>query len=122
MLLAAPALAPLIVNLVMSLKYEDYTFYYHLPPAVVAPGPAAWIVIAIVITWGRYRRSAQTSIYQDILPRLVESNEEYCLILRPFGSDGEVVLPSGRFGASTVEQVIARAAKKNSWAKNLRHS
>ncbi len=112
LLLAAPALAPLIANLVMSLKYEDYTFDYQLPTTVVAPGPAAWIVIAIVITWGRYRRSARTSTYQDILPRLVESNEEYCLILRPFGSDGEVVLPSRWFGASTVEQTIALAAKK----------
>jgi hypothetical protein len=97
----------------MSFKYDDdYTPHYHLPTTVVAPGPAAWIVIAIVLTWGRYRQSAQTSTYQDILPRLIESNEEYCLILRPFGSDGEVVLPSRWFGASTVEQVIARAAKK----------
>ena len=111
LLLAAPAWGPLIANLQMYLKYGDDSFYYKLPTTVVAPGPAAWIVIAIAITWGRYRRSAKTSPYQDILPRLVDSNEEYCLILRPFGSDGEIVLPSG-FGALTVEQVIARAAKK----------
>ena len=70
------------------------------------------IIFFILVTWGRYKRSARTKPYQEVLDPLVRSDEEYCLILRPFGSDGEIVLPHAGPGAATIEQVVARAARK----------
>jgi hypothetical protein len=69
--------------------------------------------VPIAISWGRHRKSAETTPYDQVLDRLVRSDEEYCLILRPFGADGEVVLSKRWFGALTIEQVIARAARKS---------
>jgi hypothetical protein len=71
------------------------------------------IILFIMITWGRYKRSARTQPYAEVLDRLVQSDEEYCLILRPFGSDGEIVVPHSTPGAATIEQVISRAARKS---------
>lgn len=72
----------------------------------------AVIALPIALTWGRYRRTTRTRMYQEVLGPLVGSQEEYCLILRPFGSDGEVALSHAWFGASTMEQAIARSARK----------
>ncbi|MFJ8390668.1 hypothetical protein ACIQ9Q_40535 [Streptomyces sp. NPDC094438] len=73
----------------------------------------ALIAVLVAVGWGRYKRSSETKPYQEVLGPLVASEEEYCLILRPFGSDGEVVMPHRLHGASTMEQVIARAARKS---------
>ncbi|MGI5466416.1 hypothetical protein [Streptomyces sp. CA-132043] len=73
----------------------------------------AWVAIPIALTRGRYRRSAETKPYHEVVGPLVGSREEYCLVLRPFGSDGEVVLPHAWFGASTMEQIVARATRKS---------
>lgn len=47
-----------------------------------------------------------------MIAALAASAEEFCLILRPFGSDGEIVLSHRTTGASAIEQVIARSARK----------
>lgn len=72
----------------------------------------ALLLLPILFTWGRYKRSARVKPYEETLHGLLDSDEEFCLILRPFGSDGEVVLPYRWRGALTMEQVIARAARK----------
>ncbi|QIQ06175.1 hypothetical protein [Streptomyces liangshanensis] len=55
----------------------------------------------------------------DVVPDLVTSGERYCLILRPFGSAGHIIVPSGRGRrtltlsgmtvTSTMEQVVSRS-------------
>jgi hypothetical protein len=74
---------------------------------------ALFSLIPVAITWRRYRRSAGVQQYHEVVGRLAGSSAEYCLILRPFGSDGEIVLPYAVGGAATIEQVIARAARKS---------
>lgn len=71
-----------------------------------------WTALFLTLAGVGYRRSARTRVYNDVLWQLVSSQEEYCLILRPFGSDGEVVLPYKLFRTATLEQVIARAARR----------
>ncbi len=73
---------------------------------------AAMVLIPIVIGWGRYPRSESTRPCSEVIGPLMTSAEEFCLILRPFGGDGEIVLPHRMFGASTIEQAIARSARK----------
>jgi hypothetical protein len=77
--------------------------------------------VAIAWTWGLYQPSSRTQSHADVLPRLLPSREEFCLLLRPFGSDGEVLVPhtsprGGRFNglrtSFTLEQVIARAVRE----------
>lgn len=69
-----------------------------------------------------YRRSSATDPCAEVLPRLMRSDREYCLVLRAFGRDGEFILPAatgkrqttGRFGFTqnvTIEQVVADAAR-----------
>ena len=84
-----------------------------------SPGPfiessifAATVLVPIGVRWGRYKRSASTRPCSEVIAPLVASAKEFCLVLRPFGGDGEIVLPHRMFGASTVEQVIARSARK----------
>jgi len=72
---------------------------------------AATVLVPIMVRWGRYQRSASTRLCSEVVAPLVASVEEFCLILRPFGSDGEIVLPHRMYGASTIEQVIARSAR-----------
>ena len=80
------------------------------------------VLIAAVVAPRLYRQSEYTRSYSDVLMPLVASAEEYCLLLRPFGSDGEVVLPYGyrpwwlpsSLGWTvTLEQVVASAARKS---------
>lgn len=78
-----------------------------LAPALVA----ALALVPILLTWGRYSRTGRTAHSDDVLAPLLASQEEYCLILRPFGSDGEIILGRGR-GGFTAEQLVARAARK----------
>ena len=79
------------------------------------------------LKWGTYTPSVETTPYARVLPGLLASREEFCLLLRPFGSDGEVTLtyeplmgkiPKWRFTmvgsitpTLTMEQVIAAAAR-----------
>jgi hypothetical protein len=88
-------------------------------------------VLAIVAITGaimaatNYERSSHTISYEDILLPLVQSECEYCLVLRPFGRDGQVIIPQanhkGRVGLRftsftkniTMEQLVATAARKS---------
>lgn len=79
-------------------------------------------LVIVTIAPRRYRRSERTKPYDEILGPLVTSAEEYCLLLRPFGSDGEIILPygyrpwwmPGQLGWTvTLEQVVASAARKS---------
>lgn len=103
--------------------------------AIAAP------IIAIVAA-KKYRRPSSTIDYREILTPLVRSEREYCLVLRPFGWDGQIVLPklpknssatpwrrfrenikrdqivatlvesTGFTGNVTIEQAVATAARK----------
>ncbi len=50
-------------------------------------------MVNVVVATRNYRRSSATFGYDEILPLLERSEREYCLVLRPFGRDGEVILP-----------------------------
>jgi hypothetical protein len=85
-------------------------------------------LVAAGMHWGTYSRSVETTPYQQVLKPLLESREEYCLLLRPFGSDGEVLVtyqprgakqPRWRYtpaglvtSTQTLEQVVAAAARE----------
>lgn len=90
----------------------SYGFWFSprlfIQPLIIA----AIVLIPIGATWGRYRRSASTRQCSEVIAPLVASAKEFCLILRPFGSDGEIVLSHRFLGASAIEQVIARSARK----------
>jgi hypothetical protein len=71
-----------------------------------SPGPfiessifAATVLVPIGVRWGRYKRSASTRPCSEVIAPLVASAKEFCLVLRPFGGDGEIVLPHRMFGA-----------------------
>lgn len=86
------------------------------PSLIYFARPVLWVtllaLIPVAVTWRRYKRSGRVQEYQKVVGELVGSSEEYCLILRPFGSDGEIVLPYSFGGAMTIEQVVARSARK----------
>lgn len=90
-----------------NLRSAGFQTNIPLAPALVA----ALALIPILRTWGRYQQSHRTTPSDEVLARLLRSDEEYCLLLRPFGSDGETILRRGR-GSFTLEQVIGRAAGK----------
>lgn len=81
-------------------------------------------IVAIMVAIGKYKRSSRTVSHADILFPLVQSEREYCLVLRPFGRDGEVIVPKasrkGRVGIrftyfarnATMEQIVATAARE----------
>jgi hypothetical protein len=81
-----------------------------------------WIPIIVVlgsVGASHYRRAGTTPTDEETLPHLLESRESYCLVLRSFGADGEVVLRRGYFGLmgvvrpnSTLEQIIGQTARK----------
>jgi len=73
-----------------------------------------------------YKKTQTTSPCEAMLPPLVSSPQEFCLILRPFGSDGGIIINApktfrdGRERGSaavfrrtlTLEQIIAQAAER----------
>jgi len=75
-----------------------------------------------------YQRPRATESYNDIGPSLLNSTEEFCLVLRPFGADGETLLRQYEFTVTgkarlatrkdfavenlTIEQVFASAAQE----------
>jgi hypothetical protein len=88
---------------------------------------AGWAVLTVpfllasVVATAKYRRSSRTADAKDVLFPLVRSEQEYCLLLRPFGRDGGIILPSTiwRFKGmtflwrlnTTLEQVVASAVR-----------
>lgn len=91
--------------------------------------PVLLLLVGLAVaaaTWGYYAKSVETTPYQRVLSRLLASREEFCLILRPFGSDGEVFVPflrgtTGKFRfvpmgsvtpTMTLEQVVARSTQR----------
>jgi hypothetical protein len=86
-----------------------------------ALGFALSALVMIVVGASKYQRSASTSGQEEVLFGLLGSGRKFCLILRPFGQDAEMVLPKamhkGRVGNGpftrnvTMEQVITSAAR-----------
>jgi hypothetical protein len=87
--------------------------------------PPAWIfwlscgAVCLVVAVSRYRRSAAAPWYADAGPQLVASQQEFCLVLRPFGSDGDLLLPDVRLRrlltmvleTKTAEQAVGDAVR-----------
>ena len=111
-----------------------FTFLTVLAAVVALNNPASlrnggdWRLLAMVPTglagvvyclWG-YQRPQATGHADLIVPGLLRSAEEFGLILRPFGDDGEIILNVSQVqpGAGilpfrptlTIEQVIAKSA------------
>ena len=73
-----------------------------------------------------YQRSQATSSYNQVADHLLPSAEEFCLVLRPFGRDGDIFLRLYKMTKKmrrrtsqlpyanilTMEQVIARSAER----------
>jgi hypothetical protein len=73
-----------------------------------------------------YQRSQATTPYNQVADQLLPSAEEFCLILRPFGRDGDTLLRSYKMTKKmrrrtsqlpyadiiTMEQVISRSAQR----------
>jgi hypothetical protein len=89
--------------------------------------PVLLLMVSLAVAakvWGRYARSVDTTPYRQVLRPLLASREEFCLLLRPFGSDGEVIVPHLRVGkfrlaplgtvtaTMTMEQIVAQAARR----------
>lgn len=78
-------------------------------------------IMASIVGATKYQRSAATPDQEEMLAPLLRSREEYCLVLRPFGHDGAVIVPrarrDGRAGGrvfvpnTTIEQVVADAVR-----------
>lgn len=93
--------------------------------------PSAWNVfrpvygtlVLLTVTagaWGRYQRSAKITDQSEVVPQLVTSRTEFALLLRPFGSDGEELVPQtpGRWQRilwaapwMTIEQVVTTSVR-----------
>ncbi|HEX7304948.1 hypothetical protein [Lentzea sp.] len=84
-------------------------------------GMAVSALVMIVVGAAKYPRSAGTPSHEQVVFGLLRSRKKYCLILRPFGQDAEIVLPktgvrrrtdSGPFTRNlTMEQLVTRAAR-----------
>ncbi|WP_433273787.1 hypothetical protein ACQPZF_19985 [Actinosynnema sp. CS-041913] len=84
-------------------------------------GMAISALVMIVVGAAKYPRSANTVGHEEVVLPLLRSSAKYCLILRPFGQDAEIVLPKAmakrRIGGSpfvrnvTMEQVVTTAAR-----------
>ncbi|MFI5492599.1 hypothetical protein [Actinoplanes sp. NPDC051859] len=93
----------------------DYGFLV-LPASLLLTG-----IAAVAVRWGRYERSAHTAACSEALPGLLASREEFTLLLRPFGSDGETVVRdsrgkrvfsfAGMSPTATLEQIVARVVR-----------
>ncbi|GAA3464860.1 hypothetical protein ACFFSW_22390 [Saccharothrix longispora] len=94
--------------------------------AVARSGPVLGMALAglvmILVGATRYTRSSATLRHDEYLPGLLDSGRDFCLVLRPFGRDGQVVLPKAmgrkqRVGGqpftrnATIEQVVTTAAR-----------
>jgi hypothetical protein len=90
----------------------SYGFAFSPRPLIVWLILAAAVLVPIGVRWGRYQRSASTRPCSEVIAPLVASAKEFCLVLRPFGSDGEILVQHRMPGASTIEQVIARSARE----------
>lgn len=74
-------------------------------------------LVMAVVAKSKHPESAHTREVDEVLNPLVTSDEEYCLILRPFGNDGATILRRwARTGypspALTLEQGIALAIRQ----------
>lgn len=84
-------------------------------------GMALSALVMIVVGAAKYPRSAGTPSHEQVVSKLLRARKKYCLILRPFGQDAEIVLPKtgakrrtggGPFTRNvTMEQLITRAAR-----------
>jgi hypothetical protein len=83
-----------------------------LPPTIIA-------MTASIVVATKYHRASAVVDYDKVLLSLLYSNEEYCVVLRPFGHDGEIIVPADRTRARlrgynktvTMEQVAALAVR-----------
>jgi hypothetical protein len=94
-------------------QFHQQDGFAFRPQSVIAPLLfLAVVLVPVAVRWGRYRPWASTQSCSEVIPPLMASEREFCVVLRPFGSDGEIVLPHRMHGASTIEQVIARSARQ----------
>lgn len=95
---------------------------YESPIGVVHERLAPLLVIGLLfgasrILWVRagLRATSKTRHWFEIVPALLSDQQEYCLILRPFGRDGETLMQKGWLGRLsrmvTLEQVVASAMR-----------
>jgi hypothetical protein len=87
-------------------------------------------LVLLGFQWGVYESPVHTRHYREVLDPLLASTEEFVVVLRPFGSDGEVLLPWQKVTPGraprwyltpvgtvtptvTLEQVVAAAARSS---------
>jgi hypothetical protein len=116
-------------------------FGFTVDPALLSTNPQGSVIFfgVVVLALARlisqilgYQRPLATRSYNSVVPGLLTSTEEFCLILRPFGADGEVFLRQYKTTRSgkkripyrlpvadlrTMEQVLAVAVEKTAKQK-----
>jgi hypothetical protein len=74
---------------------------FAVDPALLTSSPSGSVTLigVVVVAIARlisqlrgYQRPQATRSYTSVVPGLLASTEEFCLVLRPFGGDGEVFL------------------------------
>lgn len=113
-------LVGLILLLLLSVASIAYVAGVGPAPPIDRGTLIALIVFVTTVVLGgvKYRRSVTTGNYQQILTALEQSGREYCVVLRTFGRDGEIILPTRRrfrvFVLNlTLEQVVAKAVRRS---------
>jgi len=68
--------------------------FFGLAAAFVVIGPGGQYASLGVAAFARlgHRKSAATPTFVDIWPELSGSDEQHCLLLRPFGADGRILI------------------------------
>jgi hypothetical protein len=121
MVLGGVLMAPLFIIVIIQDGWgtlnSSYIFGLRIAGSIIAAAMATMMAVR------GYKRSSRTVSHEDALLPLVRSEREYCLVLRPFGRDGEVIIPKaspkGRVGIpltfftrnETMEQLVAAAAR-----------
>jgi hypothetical protein len=109
----------LVVILVLGLWSIAYAVGRGSAPPISRGLAISLAGVAVAVAGGatRYGRSSATHDYAEILIPLEHSEREYCVVLRPFGRDGEIVLPKTRrirlfMPNMTMEQAVAKAVRR----------
>jgi hypothetical protein len=82
----------LLAIAIFGLTVDPSTLTSNPEGSVVFGGVVILAVTRLISQLRGYQRPQATKSYTSVVPGLLNSTEEFCLVLRPFGGDGEVFL------------------------------
>ena len=116
-------LQTLLIVLAVSFGFANLAWIGAIMPVIIFSGLGA----ALFRAGDEYQRTAAVRGYQHTLFKLIDSQSEFCLVLRPFGRDGMTIVRDmkgvvkGGIGPkkffrrranTTMEQIVGRAARE----------